>query len=124
MPVQLFQLPELPHGIAVSSVGRCVEGGAFLLDFSRPLKFLRGNKWLPFPTGISVPVIHQSETVAAGYGVVVYRWTPEWRAIKGLWKLAKIGRFQHRHVPTGPYSELKIIADFHTQFPEFSQSPK
>jgi hypothetical protein len=122
--VQIFKVPALRNGIAVSSVGSCVEGGAFLLDFTKPLKFVRGNKWLPFSTAISVPVIHQSETYAAGYTVAVHRWTPEWRAIKGLWKLVETGRFQPQHKPSGPYSGLKIIADFATQFPEFSQSPK
>jgi hypothetical protein len=123
MAVQLFKMTSLPGRVAVSSVGGCVEGGTFLLDFSKPMQFVRGNKWLPFHTGIMVPVIHQSQTEAdAGYAVAVMRWTPEWRAIKRLWKLAMAGRIQTEHVPTEKQGGLKIIADFAQQFPEFCQT--
>jgi hypothetical protein len=124
MALQLFRLPALPNGIAVSSVGSCVDGGAFLLDFTKPITFVRGNRWLPFPTAIMVPIIHQSETYAAGYRVPVYRWTPEWRAISRLWKMVEKGQFKPQHKPTGPYGGLKVIADFAIQFPEFAVSPK
>jgi hypothetical protein len=123
MTVELFKAPSLPGPIAVSSVGSCIEDGTFLLDFSKPIKIVRGNKWVSFPTAISVPVIHQSQTEAnAGYGVVVMRWTPEWLAIERLWKLTKAGPAQTEHVPTGEYSEVQVIADFAQQFPEFAQS--
>jgi hypothetical protein len=123
MTVQLFEMPSLPGRMAVSSVGGCVEGGAFLLDFSKPIEFVRGNKWLPFPTAIMVPIIHQSQTEAnAAFVVAVMRWTPEWNEIKQAWKLARAGRIQTQHVPTGQYSGLQVIADFGRQFPEFCQT--
>jgi hypothetical protein len=111
MAVQLFDMPSLPGRTAVSSVGGCVEGGTFLLDFSKPLQSFRGNKWLPFATALWVPVIHQSQTEAnAGFVVGVMRGTPEWRAVKHLWKLAKAGRIQTQHVPLGEHNGLRRVS--------------
>jgi hypothetical protein len=125
MAVQIFEVAPLPGRMAVSRIGGCIEGGTFLLDFSKSLKFVRGNKWLPFPTGISVPVIHQTQTEGGdGFGIAVYRWTPMWKQIKLSWKLAKAGRIQTQLVPTGEYNGLQVIGDFATKFPEFSQLPK
>jgi hypothetical protein len=123
MAIQLFDVPSLPGRMAVSSVGGCVEGGTFLLDFSKPLKSFRSNKWLPFTTALWVPIIHQTQTEAsAGFVVGVMRGTPEWGGVKRLWKLAKAGRLHTVHVPTGEYSGLQVIADFARQFPEFGQN--
>jgi hypothetical protein len=78
---------------------------------------------MPIVTAIREPVIHESETEAnaAGFIIGVMRWTPMWHEIKKAWKLARAGRIQTHHVPTGEHSGLKIIADFATQFPEFAQ---
>ena len=125
MTVQLFEVSSHPGRMAISSVGGCVPGGAFFLNFNKPLQFVRGNKFLPIATAIMVPVIHEAENEAeASLVVAVMRWTPMWQVIKKAWKLAKAGRIHTRHVPTGEHSGLKIISDFATQFPEFSQSVK
>ncbi len=70
-----------------------------------------------------MPVVYEAQSEAdAALVIAIIRWTPMWRAIKNAWKLAKAGRIQSRHVLTGEYDGLKLIADFATQFPEFSQS--
>lgn len=118
MAVQLFKMPSHPGRLAVSSIDGCVPGGTLFLDFSKPIRFVRGNKFLPIATVIRVPVIHESEA-EGGWLVEVSRWTPMWHEINKAWKFARAGRIQTCHVPTGKYDASQIVADFARQFPEF-----
>jgi hypothetical protein len=121
MAIRLFEIKGHPDRIAVSSGNSYIIGGAFFLDFSRPVGFYRRwriLKWWFGPYSIyRVPVIHEGEE-KGGYIIMVQRNDPCFAAILPLWK----SRFPERlPSPTNPADGLKIIADFARQFPEFSK---
>lgn len=127
MTLHLFQIEEHPERIAVSKISSYVPDGAFFLDFSRPLKFLRWfgfgefgvhiNRF-GFVEGILVPVIHQGED-KGGYIISVHRSDPSFSTIRKLWK----ARYPSgNRTPDTKRDGLHIVSDFATQFPSDCQA--
>ena len=117
MALRLFKLEKYPARVAVSDVDTFVVGGAFFLDFSRPLELRR---WLGVGPVIAalVPVIHEGERTG-GYVVGLERGNPYFGDIRELWR--------QRHPAKAPEPEaladgLKIVADFASQFPRDAQA--
>lgn len=117
MPLLLLQLAAHPDEIAATQRGECIDGGAFFLDFSRPLQKLRWfgvwNRTLGFTMSLIVPVIHQAE--AAGLRTIaVDRGDPYFAELQRLWQQ----RFPAaRPAPVTQASGAQISADFSAQFP-------
>ena len=107
-----------PNGIAVTKFDSVVIDGAFLLDFSRSLQHVRWlgvlNRWLGFTVGVFVPVVHQGEE-AGRFVIGVERSDPHFADLSALWRLHYPSK---RSPPTSVADGLKVIADFHKQFPE------
>ncbi len=130
MKVTLFKVAEHPDRTAISKIDGFVVGGAFLLDFSRPLDILRWfgvsnsrlglfNRWLGYAVGLGVPVIHQGEQ-EGGYVVSVDRSDPYFEDLRALWK----AHYPSKATPLSTEANgLKIIADFANQFPDDVKSP-
>jgi hypothetical protein len=122
MSLQLFTLPEYPDEVAVSKVGAFVPGGAFLLDFSRPLTVYRWlgvrNKWIGFAGTALVPVVHEGEE-KGGFVVYIGRSDPCFHAVLHLWKV----RYPSpKRSPKKLVEGLQLIADFAKQFPDDASS--
>lgn len=118
MALQLVKLHAHPNEIAVTKVGSFVTGGAFFLDFSRPLKHLRWfgvhNRWFGFTVSLLVPVVHEGERTG-GYVIGAHRSDPYFADLRTLWK----ARYPStRTLPTTDVDGLKIIAGFANQFPD------
>ena len=113
-----IKLHPFPNQIAVTKVGAVVTGGAFFLDFSRPLRHVRWlgvvNRWLGFTIGVFVPVVHEGEQVGR-FVIGVERSDPQFADLGALWRLHYPSK---RSPPTKVVDGLKVIADFHEQFPE------
>lgn len=69
MPLLLMQLGAHPQEIAATKRDECLDGGAFFLDFTRPLRrerwFLAWNERVGPVWALHVPVIHQGRPRAA-----------------------------------------------------------
>jgi hypothetical protein len=89
MALQLIRLHAYPGETAVTKVGFVVPGGAFFLDFSRPLERIRWfgaqNRWFGFTVGLMVPVVHQGQR-SDGYVISVHRSDPYFADVRALWK--------------------------------------
>ena len=112
MALRLFKVENHPKRIAICDVDTFVVGGAFFLDFSRPLELRR---WLGVGpvTGALVPVVHEGESIGH-YVVEVGRTNPYFEDIRELWKL----RYPLAPRPPATQAEgSKIAADFASQFP-------
>jgi hypothetical protein len=112
MALRLFKVEGHPRRIAVCDVDTFVVGGAFFLDFSRPLEVRR---WLGVGPviGAFVPVVHEGQA-SGGYIVEVDRANPYFGDIRELWRL--------RYPTPAPAPAMrsegsKIAADFASQFP-------
>jgi hypothetical protein len=113
-----IKLHPFPNEIAITKVGTVVTGGAFFLDFSRPLQHVRWlgvlNRWLGFTVGVFVPVVHQGEEVGS-FTIGVERSDPNFADLHALWRLHYPSK---RAAPTKVADGLRVIADFEKQFPE------
>lgn len=124
MPLLLLQLGAHPDEIAATQRGECVEGGAFFLDFSRPLHRLRWlgawNRWVGVTMSLVIPVVHQSED-RGSRTIAVDRGDPYFAELQRLWK----ERFPRQRAP-GPSSATaaQVEADFATQFPDDAARPQ
>lgn len=113
MALRLFKVENHPKRIAVCDVDTFVVGGAFFLDFSRPLQLRR---WLGVGpvTAALVPVVHEGQST--GHHVVeVHRGNPYFADIRELW------RTRYPLAPRPPAARAdasKIAADFASQFPD------
>jgi hypothetical protein len=121
MALRILRLDAFPNRIAATKVDGVVPGGAFFLDFSRPLKRLRWlgvQNFLVGPTvGLLVPVVHEGER-AGDYIISVQRGQPYFDDLQALWS----ARYPEPHQP--PPSEadsLEIVSHFAAQFPEDSK---
>jgi len=118
MTVLLYELPSHPGEMGISKIDPPVVDGAFLLDFSRPLKTTRRcfeitNSWIGTAVESFVPVIHQGEQ-KGNYLIHMYPTDPRFTEVHALWQT----RYPSpRTAPTTVAGGLKIIADFATQFP-------
>ncbi|MGA7539544.1 MAG: hypothetical protein WBW93_12350 [Steroidobacteraceae bacterium] len=121
--MQLFKLPDFPSEIAASKTDQYVEGGAFFLDFSRPLRRMRWffgkiNYSFGLAVGLAVPIVHQGESTG-GFIASVHRSESAYSQVRALWKQ------YYPRSRTGPNTAkadgLKVIADFATQFPNDCQ---
>ena len=84
MTVLLYELSSHPGEVGISKIDPPVVGGAFFLDFSRPLQLINlqcfgiSNKWVGNVTELAVPVVHQlgvpvvHEGVRAGEFLVLH----------------------------------------------------
>lgn len=118
MPLLLLQLGAHPTEIAATRLDACVEGGAFFLDFSRPLGRLRWlggwNRFLGLTMSLLVPVVHQGES-SGRRTIAVDRGDPYFAELQRLWKE------RYPLVRPAPVSEVpasRIAEDFVTQFPD------
>lgn len=117
MALLLLQLGAHPDEIAATRRDACLEGGAFFLDFSRPLQKLRWlgawNRTLGFTMSLIVPVIHQAEAAGART-ITIDRGDPYFAELQRLWQQ----RFPAaRPAPVSAASADQITADFAAQFP-------
>jgi hypothetical protein len=117
MAFRLFELPDYPNQIAISEIDSFIPGGAFFLDFSRPLEHRRWlgvpNRWVGSPVAIFVPVVHEGER-NGGYVLGVHRSDPYFAQLRALWKNHYPSK---RTSPSTVAEGTKIVADFATQFP-------
>jgi hypothetical protein len=118
MATGFIKLHPFPDGIAVTKVDVVVTRGAFLLDFSRPLRHVRWlgtlNRWLGITVGVFVPVVHQAEEVGS-FVIGVERSDPSFADLLTLWAT----RYPSKRTPPRNVADgLEVIADFHKQFPE------
>jgi len=118
MATGFIELHPFPNEIAVTKVGAVVTDGAFFLDFSRPLHYVRWlgvlNRWLGIAVSLFVPVVHQGEEVGS-FVVNVERSDPHFADLSALWRVHYPSK---RRPPANVANGLKVIADFHKQFPE------
>jgi precorrin-6B methylase 1 len=117
MALLLLQLGAHPEEIAATQRDSCLEGGAFFLDFSRPLQKLRWlgawNRRIGVTMSLVVPVIHQAEAAGLRH-IAVDRGDPYFAELQRLWR----ERFPAvRGAPVSVASATQIAADFAAQFP-------
>jgi hypothetical protein len=116
--VQLFVIADQPGRVAATKAGACVDGGAFFLDFCRPLVthrwFLVRNTKIG-PVGmLTVPVVHQCEPVGR-FVIAMQRSDPNFKNVLALWK----ERYPSSPAPAGTgRAGLEIAADWGAQFPD------
>jgi hypothetical protein len=104
--------------IGISKIDPPVAGGAFFLDFTRPLKIIRrllgrSNEWIGTAVELHVPIVHQNEC-KGNYEIHMYSSDPRFGEIRALWKA------RYPSAKTPPDTEavgFKIVTDFATQFP-------
>ena len=111
MTPRLFKLDKYPKRIAICAAENYVVGGAFFLDFSRPLIARRYLGVGPV-AGVFVPVIHEGEREGT-YMVDVARDNPYFDDIQELWR--------QRFPTTSPPPEYHhrkqdVLAHFAAQF--------
>lgn len=117
MPLLLMQLGAHPQEIAATQLEACHDGGAFFLDFSRPLGRLRWcgvwNRWLGLTMSLRVPVIHEGEPTGRRM-ITIDRGDPYFAELQRLWKARHP---MARPLPALPVDAARIDADFAAQFP-------
>jgi hypothetical protein len=86
-------------------------GGVFFVDFTRPLKVMR---WLGFPYGLRVPVVHEGE-LQGSYVIHIRRRDPCFAQTLALWKEHSLSK---PSPPSVVADVSKIKADFRKQFPD------
>lgn len=105
--------------IGVSKIDPPVAGGAFILDFSRPLKITRRlfglqNSWVGAAVEMRVPIVHQDES-KGNYETNMYSSDPRFGEVLTLWK----ARYPSAKAPPDIEAvAFKIVTDFATQFPD------
>lgn len=118
MPLTLIELTEYPDRLAVTKIDKVIHGGAFFLDFTRPLEVLRWlgirNRWVGFAVGLLVPVVHQGEE-HGGFVISVNPTDPYFSDIRALWKKQYPSKGFALTAP--PADGLSIIGAFAAQFP-------
>lgn len=111
MTPRLFRIEGHPKRIAICASESFVVGGAFFLDFSRPL-MLRRYLGVGPVAGIFVPVIHECEREGS-YFVDVARENPYFDDIQELWRQ----RFPSAAPPPAHFHrKQEILAHFAAQF--------
>ena len=111
MTPRLFKLDQHPKRIAICAAESYVVGGAFFLDFSRPLVARRYLGVGPV-AGIFVPVIHEGEREGS-YFVDVARDNAYFADIQELWKQ----RYPSSAPPPAYFHRKQdVLAHFAAQF--------
>jgi hypothetical protein len=118
--ILLYQAAGFPEQVAISKVSPPIDGGAFFLDFSRPIRAIRsflGRRDGRFGTPIElhVPILHQGQNPddTNRFAILVHSRDPRFSQVRALWKerypsVAKS--------PTSVVSGIKLVVDFYTQF--------
>lgn len=123
MPLLLLQLGAHPDEIAATKIGAYTEGGAFFLDFSRPLRRLRWllvwNERVGYTMALCVPVVHEGQA-ASRLHVAVDRGDPYFAELQRLW--AARHPAQRPPVPA-PADAARVARDFAEQFPTDARTP-
>lgn len=111
MTPRLFRIDKYPRRVAICAAGSYVVGGAFFLDFSRPL-ILRRYLGVGHVAGIFVPVIHEGEREGT-YLVDVGRDNAYFEDVQELWR-------QRYPSPAQPpeyfHRKQDVLAHFAAQF--------
>ena len=111
MTPRLFKIDSHPKRIAICASESFVVGGAFFLDFSRPL-ILRRYLGVGHVVGIFVPVIHEGEREGT-YLVDVGKDNAYFADIQELWRQ----RFPSSAPPPAHFHRKQdVLAYFATQF--------
>jgi hypothetical protein len=118
MPLQLVAFDDQPGRIAVTKVGSTVADGRFFLDLTRPLKVVRWlgirNRFVGLAVGLLVPVVHEGEN-AGNFVISVNASDPYFHDVRAMWN----ERFPSSRVTAQQNAdEIKLIADFASQFPQ------
>jgi hypothetical protein len=120
--VLLYRVPAFPESVGVSKVDAPVDGGAFFLDFSRPIhvtkRFLgKRNSRLGTAIELRAPVLHQEQSASDTnrFSIIVHSRDPRFAQVRALWN----ERYPSAARPTDTVVPgLKLLIDFHTQFPD------
>lgn len=120
--VLLYTVPDFPDEVGVSKVDPPVEDGAFLLDFSTPLRLTRSffgkrNPRIGAAVDLQVPILHQGQRVSDQnrFMIRVDSRDPRFSQIRALWKK----RYPASLTPkASAVSGIKVLVDFYTQFPD------
>lgn len=120
--VLLYRVPGIPEQVGVSKVDPPVDGGAFFLDFSRPVQITRSllgrrNNQIGAATELLVPILHQGQNASGTnrYSIIVHSSDPRFAEIRTLWKKRYPSAMKP---PTAAASGIKLIVDFCIQFPD------
>lgn len=120
--ILLYEVPGIPGQVGIGKVSPPVSGGAFLLDFSRPVQAIRSafgrrNKRIGMITELHVPILHQGQSPddTNRFTIGVNSSDPGFSQVRALWKARypSPARF-----PRSAASGIKLIVDFHSQFPD------
>lgn len=118
--ILLYRAPGFPEQVAISKVSPPIDGGAFFLDFSRPIRAIRSflgrrNGRFGTPIELHVPILHQGQNPddTNRFAIMVHSRDPRFSQVRALWKerypsVAKS--------PTSVVSGIKLVVDFYTQF--------
>jgi len=118
MSLTLFGFHDRPHDFAATKTGATLEECVFLLDFMRPLEWIRWfgvrNRWAGITVVLLVPVVHLGE-VEGEFVISINRGEPYFEAIPKLWNRHYGIARTTRPKPVDP---LEIVADFGRHFTE------
>jgi hypothetical protein len=120
--ILLYQVPGFPDQVGISKVSPPIVGGAFLLDFSRPTQAIksllgRRNSRLGTVIELHVPILHQGQSPSDTnrFVIGVHSRDPRFSPVRALWKERYPSAAKS---PSSVVSGIKLLVDFHTQFPD------
>ncbi len=121
--ILLYQAPGFPGQVAISKVDPPVDGGAFFLDFSRPIQVIKsflGRRNRQFGTAIElhVPIVHQrqnSKDTSDLFVIGIHSGDPRFSQVRALWKERYLSA---ANSPSSAVPGVKVIADLYAQFPD------
>jgi len=120
--ILLYRVPGSPQDVGISKVSPPIDGGAFFCDFSRPIQTVRsflGRRNARFGTAIElhVPILHQGQRPddPNRFVIGVHASDPRFSEVRALWKERCPSA---ANPPRSVISGIKLLVDFHSQFPD------
>ena len=120
--ILLYQVAEFPQEVGISKVSPPIAGGAFFCDFSRPIQAIRSflgrrNERLGTAIELHVPILHQGQDPADPnrFIIGVRARDPRFADVRALWTERYPSAAK---APTTVISGIKLLVDFHSQFPD------